>query len=948
MHDRMQGNAPVRTNQTQSAPKSLADALRAVYGPAYRPGRSGNSRIRVETIPIETRNALRAESVDSVTPQDVEFEKDPFEDEFDNDNLDNELAQLLNDESIQHERPSASSSFSFIQKPLETGSEIELQNQRSRNTPHLEEENQDDEEENWEGFDDSISSSNFDIPPPPISSFDSRELALQAVQKWTREHGYALRIRDQRKRHRDDALPYVTYFECDRAGKNKPHPKADGKQLRKSSTRRRECPFRCIIRQSKRDTNALWSVHHCEPPHNEHNHGPSYLSTAHPIHRRNARKSRPEMLRQIENNKISRISAKDTLSSLQNQFPDAPLTLRDVENVYDEVKKAMNRGLPAIQAMIAKVDNSFQYHYVLDEHDRLERVLFFHDASLQLLQLFPKSYILDATYRTNRFNLPLLDIVGFTATNSSFIIGQAFLTHEAEEDYIWILTWIREIYEKYKLPTPESITTDKAGGLHNACGVVWPEVPHLLCRWHIDKDVRGYCQKHWLVHTENRISNDDRKTEIDENVKEFAEFWTKMLYAETELDYTRNWLAMQEKYRDSQPQILSYLVRIWLPYKETFVRAWTDRIRHYGNVDSSRAEGVHQAIKRRMGSKQIHLNDVVDYLSRYLILHNNKLREELEYGQQKERTDLQNPLYRNLHGHISYYAIDQVEAHRRFHNLSYKRAHLPLLPCKQRFTTTKGLPCAHLLQRRILEHLPLDITDFDIQWRIDRLGELAKLPPLRKITDPQTVRARYSKSQKRQLSLFEVVQAQVDSLTPTQSKKGKEKIKRRPQAVSQVQIKRGESSRAGTASQPLYVDEDEEFDSENDPLGAELRREQQQQRQSSLYQQSAPGIQIRGWVEYERPKPTTPPPPPPPPLSPLFSPLPELRTPSPFADLDLSPLPSPSPVPSIETLFRRSPAVPSSSSPPNLSTAISVSPMTSPAKKRPRRDITRPQRYRVE
>jgi len=132
--------------------------------------------------------------------------------------------------------------------------------------------------------------------------------------------------------------------------------------------------------------------------------------------------------------------------------------------------------------MISKLGDEYQFHYVLDDHERLERVLFFHNASLQLLRLFPKSYVLDATYKTNRFNLPLLDIVGFTATNRSFIIGQAFLTHEQEEDYIWVLQWIRDIYEKYKLPTPESITIDKAGGLHNACSVVWPEVPHLLCR----------------------------------------------------------------------------------------------------------------------------------------------------------------------------------------------------------------------------------------------------------------------------------------------------------------------------------------------------------------------------------------------------------------------------------------------------------------------------------
>ena len=351
----------------------------------------------------------------------------------------------------------------------------------------------------------------------------------------------------------------------------------------------------------------------------------------------------------------------------------------------------------------------------MDDYERLERVLFFYNASLQLLRLFPKSYVLDATYKTNRFNLPLLDIVGFTATNRSFVIGQAFLTHEKEEDYIWVLEWIRDIYKQYDLPIPESITTDKAGGLHNVCSVVWPEVPHLLCRWHIDKDVKGYCQKHWLEVTDRQISNEARKTIIDERVDEFLEFWSQILYAATEAEYNLAWHRTQLQFQHSQPQILSYLVRNWLPFKETFVRAWTDKIRHYGNVDSSRAEGVHQAIKRRMGSRQIHLNDIIDHLTMYLDQHNKQLREELEYGQQKERTDLQSPLYRNLHGHISYYALDQVEAHRRSHNLLLRNSYLPLKPCKQLFTTTKGLPWAHLLQQRMVEHLPLEIADFDIQ-----------------------------------------------------------------------------------------------------------------------------------------------------------------------------------------------------------------------------------------
>ncbi|ERF69733.1 hypothetical protein EPUS_09311 [Endocarpon pusillum Z07020] len=627
------------------------------------------------------------------------------------------------------------------------------------------------------------------------------------------------------------------------------------------------------------------------------------------------RNSRPELLSQIQNNKLARISARETLSSIRKQFPEAPLTLRDIENIYNKFKQTLNRGLPAIQAMISKLGDEYQFQYVLDDHERLERVLFFHNASLQLLRLFPKSYVLDATYKTNRFNLPLLDIVGFTATNRSFIIGQAFLTHEQEEDYIWVLQWIRDIYKKYELPIPESITTDKAGGLHNACSVVWPEVPHLLCRWHIDKDVRAYCQKEWLEITDRNISNEARKAIINERVNEFLRVWSQLLYATTETEYDRVWSILQRQFRHSQPRILNYLTRTWLPFKETFIRAWTDKIRHYGNVDSSRAEGVHQAIKRQMGSQRIHLNDVVDHLSMYLDLHNKQLREELEYGQQKERTDLQNPLYRKLHGHISYYAIDQ---------------------------------------QRMIKHLPLEIADFDIQWRIDRLGELAELPLIRRITDPLTVSTRYTKSQKRQLSLFEVIQGQVDALVTASSKRGHRRTKapsqqRRRPPLKVVTLNSAEKSSLGNSQQPIDIDDiavsetqEENINSDDDPLGAELQRQRQQP--------SRRGIQIQGWIEYQAPhsqaanslqkKRTTP--------SPLYPPLPLLRTPSPFADLDLPLWPSPTPVPSTPSPLRRasttSPLSPADEAIPPPQ--VVVSPMTSPAKKRPRREIQRPQRYR--
>ena len=142
--------------------------------------------------------------------------------------------------------------------------------------------------------------------------------------------------------------------------------------------------------------------------------------------------------------------------------------------------------------MITRLSNEFQYHYTLDGQNRLKQVLFFHNASLQLLRLFLRSYVLDAIYQINRFNLLLVNIISFTAINRLFIINQAFLIHEEEENYIWILQWIWDFYHQFELPVPELITTDKAGSLYNTCGAVWPEIPHFLCHWHINKDIHSY------------------------------------------------------------------------------------------------------------------------------------------------------------------------------------------------------------------------------------------------------------------------------------------------------------------------------------------------------------------------------------------------------------------------------------------------------------------------
>jgi MULE transposase domain len=62
-------------------------------------------------------------------------------------------------------------------------------------------------------------------------------------------------------------------------------------------------------------------------------------------------------------------------------------------------------------------------------------MIFFNKNLIKLLVLFPSVLMLDATYKINRFNLPLVNICTMTAINQTLLVGQAFVTHDEISDY---------------------------------------------------------------------------------------------------------------------------------------------------------------------------------------------------------------------------------------------------------------------------------------------------------------------------------------------------------------------------------------------------------------------------------------------------------------------------------------------------------------------------------
>jgi hypothetical protein len=53
--------------------------------------------------------------------------------------------------------------------------------------------------------------------------------------------------------------------------------------------------------------------------------------------------------------------------------------------------------------------------------------------------------LLDCTYKTSRFNIPLLNICAITSNNMVIQVGLAFLSGEKESDYNWAIDYLRDI-----------------------------------------------------------------------------------------------------------------------------------------------------------------------------------------------------------------------------------------------------------------------------------------------------------------------------------------------------------------------------------------------------------------------------------------------------------------------------------------------------------------------
>ncbi len=150
----------------------------------------------------------------------------------------------------------------------------------------------------------------------------------------------------------------------------------------------------------------------------------------------------------------------------------------------------------------------------------IQRLFFASRLSEQILKISWDVILIDCIYITNHYHILLYMISGVTGLNTSFFIGFTFISSKIYLDYHWVLSYFYQFYHESNIPDLIIVGTNCEKALVRALDVLFLQLEHGLCFWHVDKNVLANCKSSF---------------DIEKTWQAFYDDWHKVLYANTKV-----------------------------------------------------------------------------------------------------------------------------------------------------------------------------------------------------------------------------------------------------------------------------------------------------------------------------------------------------------------------------------------------------------------------------
>ncbi|KAH1254730.1 Protein FAR1-RELATED SEQUENCE 5 [Glycine max] len=310
----------------------------------------------------------------------------------------------------------------------------------------------------------------------------------------------------------------------------------------------------------------------------------------------------------------SNVKPRNILLTLKEHNANSCTTIKQIYNARSGYRSSIRGDDTEMQHLMRLLERDQYIHWHrLKDQDVVRDLFWCHPDAVKLCNACHLVFLIDSTYKTNRYRLPLLDFVGVTPTGMTFSAGFAYLE-------------------------------DRDLALMNAVKVVFPECTNLLCKFHIDKNVKAKCKS--LIRQKNALDY-------------VMDSWGNLVDCPSEQEFPEHF---------------------------------------------QRVEYAHWSRKRVLQNCVGDLCSVWDAMNNMMTLQHTEIRALFERSMHVVSHVFKKTLYKRLLGLVSRYALNEISV--EFERIRHFKDNPSSCGCVLR--TTLGLPCACELQRYDGGNIPLD------------------------------------------------------------------------------------------------------------------------------------------------------------------------------------------------------------------------------------------------
>ncbi|KAI5654385.1 hypothetical protein M9H77_31572 [Catharanthus roseus] len=144
--------------------------------------------------------------------------------------------------------------------------------------------------------------------------------------------------------------------------------------------------------------------------------------------------------------KASHVLPYNILRFFREQNIGCAVSARKIYNVVAKIKKNRMQGRNTVEEVLClSAQRSYTVFYRnAKDSNVLSDIVIPHPTSIAIIRTWPYVLIMDTTYKTNKYNMPLLEAVGMTLTGKNFSVVTAFMHNEQAMTYRRKIGWVED------------------------------------------------------------------------------------------------------------------------------------------------------------------------------------------------------------------------------------------------------------------------------------------------------------------------------------------------------------------------------------------------------------------------------------------------------------------------------------------------------------------------